>query len=784
MSNININSFLARFKKYNKTTKEKEELSDHSVTNEVEFKAQSTGTQIIRDDGIAFEKNAKGAWQKVENPVNLTAETVNFVTDDATPKVTFSQTEPASIDSIGEVWYDTDNGNWYISVDSGIVSPVGPSSIDTANTTSWVGFNNNNDGNITFPYNASGNLTITFNTPLWLSYFKGEAGGNHHGIITKLYYEDGTTADGPPAPQYAGGHTITSTNPLFTYGRVTKLDLFTYSGQGWNGKSTLRAASAPVWQEVSAGIDLSSIAQDIIPTTDNVYSLGSATKMWKDVFIGPGSLYVNGKKVLEEASDAIVVSADINQNLTIQTSGSGDIELDPTGTGIVQIKGTLQIENGTNITNSAGANITFANGIETNSITSFTDGSDLTLGGKGSGSVNFNDGFKIASVAVTSSAAELNILDGVTATAAELNKLSGVSSNIQTQLDAKASSASLATVATSGSYADLTNKPTIPSITGLATETYVDTAVSNVVNSAPATLDTLNELAAALGDDPNFATTVSTNIGTKWTQDNTKISNWDTAYSWGNHASAGYITSLSGYATTSYVDTAVANSTSGVQYSAQSAAPSSPSEGDEWYDSDDGSFYKYLHDGTTGQWVEWGPNNSLNGSEDIVASIVPNTTNTHNLGASALRLATVYATTFNGTATQAQYADLAEKYTADATYEPGTVLMLGGTAEVTASNTYATRKIAGIVSTNPAHLMNNDLTSEHVAEVALLGRVPCFVVGTCEKGDLLVASNTTGCAIAWTNTLQDPPTGSVIGKALENKTTEEQNIIEVMVGRV
>ena len=74
-----------------------------------------------------------------------------------------------------------------------------------------------------------------------------------------------------------------------------------------------------------------------------------------------------------------------------------------------------------------------------------------------------------------------------------------------------------------------------------ATQSYVGTAISNLVDSSPATLDTLNELAAALGDDPNFATTVSNSIGTKWTQDNTKISNWDTAYGWGNHASAGYV---------------------------------------------------------------------------------------------------------------------------------------------------------------------------------------------------------------------------------------------------
>lgn len=79
-------------------------------------------------------------------------------------------------------------------------------------------------------------------------------------------------------------------------------------------------------------------------------------------------------------------------------------------------------------------------------------------------------------------------------------------------------------------------------ITGWASETYVDTAVSNLVDAAPVTLDTLNELAAALGDDANFSTTVTTAIGTKWTQDNTKITNWDTAFGWGDHGAEGYAT--------------------------------------------------------------------------------------------------------------------------------------------------------------------------------------------------------------------------------------------------
>ena len=75
-----------------------------------------------------------------------------------------------------------------------------------------------------------------------------------------------------------------------------------------------------------------------------------------------------------------------------------------------------------------------------------------------------------------------------------------------------------------------------------ATESYVGTQIANLIDSAPAALDTLNELAAALGDDANFSTTVTNSIATKWTQDNTKISNWDTAYSWGDHALVGYLT--------------------------------------------------------------------------------------------------------------------------------------------------------------------------------------------------------------------------------------------------
>jgi hypothetical protein len=128
-------------------------------------------------------------------------------------------------------------------------------------------------------------------------------------------------------------------------------------------------------------------------------------------------------------------------------------------------------------------------------------------------------------------------------------------------------------------------------------------------------------------------------------------------------------------------------------------------------------------------------------------------------------------------ATSAQYADLAEKYVADAEYAPGTVLVFGGDKEVTVASTDADRAVAGVVSTNPSYIMNSGLDAEYVATVALTGRVPCRVTGTVRKGDLMVSA---GYGLARADA--DPKVGTVIGKALESHEGNE-GVIEVVVGR-
>lgn len=127
----------------------------------------------------------------------------------------------------------------------------------------------------------------------------------------------------------------------------------------------------------------------------------------------------------------------------------------------------------------------------------------------------------------------------------------------------------------------------------------------------------------------------------------------------------------------------------------------------------------------------------------------------------------VTANFFKGIATSAYYADLAERYEADDVYEPGTVLMHGGDKEVTIANVHATTAVAGIVSTNPAYLMNSEAGSNEThPAIALKGRVLCKVCGPVRKGELLVSSgHKPGYATA--RQLGDDP-HAVIGKALQD----------------
>ena len=133
------------------------------------------------------------------------------------------------------------------------------------------------------------------------------------------------------------------------------------------------------------------------------------------------------------------------------------------------------------------------------------------------------------------------------------------------------------------------------------------------------------------------------------------------------------------------------------------------------------------------------------------------------------------AGTITATATQAQYADLAEKYVTDEQYEPGTVVVFGGEAEVTECSSQGNHAVVGVISTDPAYMMNSEAEGQYVA---LTGRVPCKVVGPVAKGDLLVSSSEPGHA----EVKNDAKSGTILGKAIgQNPEGNGPAIIEVLV---
>jgi len=153
-------------------------------------------------------------------------------------------------------------------------------------------------------------------------------------------------------------------------------------------------------------------------------------------------------------------------------------------------------------------------------------------------------------------------------------------------------------------------------------------------------------------------------------------------------------------------------------------------------------------------------------------AILPDATTSYDIGSSSKKYSTVYAK-----ATSAQYADLAEVYETDFEYEVGTVVVFGGDKEVTISTEGNDPRVAGVISEKPAYLMNSESAGQ---PVALMGKVPCKVIGHIVKGDMLSTDPANNGVAKKTH---DPQVGEVIGKALENYDSDEIGTINIVVGR-
>lgn len=174
--------------------------------------------------------------------------------------------------------------------------------------------------------------------------------------------------------------------------------------------------------------------------------------------------------------------------------------------------------------------------------------------------------------------------------------------------------------------------------------------------------------------------------------------------------------------------------------------------------------------GSTGYF---GANLNLNGNLNT-KSILPITANTYNIGSSGSWYNTVYAT-----AAQTYYADLAEIYKSDVDYEPGTVVIFGGDYEITVTNEISDTRVAGVISTDPAYLMNMKAPG---LPVALRGKVPVKIIGPVAKGDLLTTSNEYGYAISTKNLAQDAYSpNAVFAKSVESDSNIERRKVWAVI---
>ena len=170
---------------------------------------------------------------------------------------------------------------------------------------------------------------------------------------------------------------------------------------------------------------------------------------------------------------------------------------------------------------------------------------------------------------------------------------------------------------------------------------------------------------------------------------------------------------------------------------------------------------------------------ALNGVVTLGANMLPSGNVTIELGSTTLRYANVWAATVRGGSLTAQYADLAERFETDTAYPAGTVVSLGGVKEITAAADDLSDEVFGVISTRAGFMMNdaagNDATHP---PVAMSGRVPVRVIGTVRRGDRLVSA---GNGLARSALKSEMTAFNVIGRALENKNTQDEGTIEAVV---
>jgi hypothetical protein len=467
-------------------------------------------------------------------------------------------------------------------------------------------------------------------------------------------------------------------------------------------------------QTANTDLDLSGNGTGIVKISDSL-GVDSIT-----AYTNNTNLSLSGK-----GTGVVAITSTLNVDSIDSRTTNANLILSGNGTGVVRVNDNLEI-NGT---------------VKTNTITTYADNINLTLTAHGTGIVYVNDTFDvngtISATAITSDSissetantdldlsgngtGNVNILDSL-----DVNSISSYSANTALQLSGNGTgnvqvtdSLQVNTIAAYTLNADLTLSGSGTGAVKITTAFYVDTIESRTTNTN-LTLSANGNGIVKVSDDLDVTGKITTDTIESHT------ANTDLTLSGNGTGNVNITDSLDVNTITSYTantDLTLSGNGTGVVYVSDTLKTTAITTGAA---------------GTAG---------SITGNWSLTT----------------------------GSRMQATYADLAEIYATDQEYEVGTVVMFGGDKEVTIANEYATTRVAGVISTDPAFIMNNTAEGQ---PIALKGRIPVKVEGIVRKGDFIVASNTPGVGIAVDKYIG----GAVIGKAIENKDTPDTGLIEVKI---
>ena len=531
------------------------------------------------------------------------------------------------------------------------------------------------------------------------------------------------------------------------------------------------------------------ITGNLVPISNVTYDLGSSTRYWNNLYLAGNTIFLGSLQLKDIGGNTFAVYTDNGTtaanlsvgNIAVSSIGSGTSVIGisgANGNAYITVGGTANVL----VVASTGANVTGTLGVSSN----------ITAVGNVSGNYYIGNGSQLTGIdatAIQNGTANVRAFNNANVTVsasgnANILVVTGTGANIAGTLNATGNAnvgnlgaTNIVGTLTTAAQTNITSVGTLTSlgVTGNITSGNVQgTTVSGTTGTFSGNVTTGN-VSGTTGAFTNVGGTLTTAAQTNITSVGTLTS----------LAVTGNITSgnLSGTSIVGTLTTAAQTNITSVGTLTSLAVTGNITSGNLSGTSIVGTLTTAAQTNITsvGTLTSLAVTGNITGGNLSVGTgtvTVGNIVNANgnaigNIGSSTLYFNTVFAK-----ATSAQYADLAEMYEADQFIPSGTVVCFGGSKEITVCSEDGSRRVAGVISTNPSYIMNAGLQGDCVVAVALTGRVPCRVTGAVRKGDMMVSTGD-GRARAEEN----PATGSVIGKALADFDGAD-GVIEVVVGRL